>query len=86
MISMISIYKDYFKKYKFLFIMAVSCVIFEAICDLLQPTIMARIIDEGSLLNIWSGRLCNSKKPGGNLGKRGCYFYAQAGQDSTSSH
>jgi ATP-binding cassette subfamily B multidrug efflux pump len=41
------IYKPYFKKYKFLFIMAVSCVFFEAICDLLQPTIMARIIDEG---------------------------------------
>ena len=41
------IYKRYFNKYKFLFIMAVSCVFFEAICDLLQPTIMARIIDEG---------------------------------------
>jgi len=41
------IYKPYFKKYKFLFILAVSCVFFEAICDLLQPTIMARIIDEG---------------------------------------
>lgn len=42
-----SIYKKYFNKYKFLFILAVSCVFFEAICDLLQPTIMARIIDEG---------------------------------------
>ena len=41
------IYKRYFNKYKFLFIMAISCVFFEAICDLLQPTIMARIIDEG---------------------------------------
>lgn len=41
------IYKPYFKKYKFLFILAVSSVFFEAICDLLQPTIMARIIDEG---------------------------------------
>lgn len=41
------IYKRYFNKYKFLFILSVSCVFFEAICDLLQPTIMARIIDEG---------------------------------------
>jgi len=41
------IYKHYFNKYKFLFFMAVSCVFLEAICDLLQPTIMARIIDEG---------------------------------------
>lgn len=41
------IYRRYFKKYRFLFFTAVSCVFFEAICDLLQPTIMARIIDDG---------------------------------------
>jgi ATP-binding cassette, subfamily B, multidrug efflux pump len=41
------IYEGYFKKYKLLFLTAVSCVFFEAICDLMQPTIMARIIDEG---------------------------------------
>lgn len=41
------IYRRYFSKYKLLFITAVSCVFFEAVCDLLQPTIMARIIDEG---------------------------------------
>lgn len=41
------IYKRYFNKYKLLFITAVGCVFFEAICDLLQPTIMARIIDDG---------------------------------------
>lgn len=41
------IYKHYFSKYKLLFITAISCVFFEAICDLLQPTIMAHIIDEG---------------------------------------
>lgn len=41
------IYKRYFNKYKFLFITGVCCVFFEAVCDLLQPTIMARIIDEG---------------------------------------
>ncbi len=42
-----NIYKAYFKKYWFMFIIAVSCVFFEAVCDLLQPTIMARIIDDG---------------------------------------
>ncbi|MHB8061471.1 MAG: ABC transporter ATP-binding protein [Ruminiclostridium sp.] len=41
------IYKSYFKKYKVMFIVAISCVFFEAVCDLLQPTIMARIIDDG---------------------------------------
>lgn len=41
------IYKRYFNKYKLLFITGVCCVFFEAVCDLLQPTIMARIIDEG---------------------------------------
>lgn len=41
------IYKRYFNKYKLAFITAVTCVFFEAICDLLQPTVMARIIDEG---------------------------------------
>ncbi|MEQ8155442.1 MAG: ABC transporter ATP-binding protein [Clostridiaceae bacterium] len=41
------IYKRHFKKYKFAFLTAVSFVFFEAICDLLQPTIMARVIDEG---------------------------------------
>ena len=42
-----NIYKAYFKKYWLMFIIAVSCVFFEAVCDLLQPTIMARIIDDG---------------------------------------
>ncbi|TGE31783.1 ABC transporter ATP-binding protein [Desulfosporosinus sp. Sb-LF] len=41
------IYKHYFNKYRLSFIIAVSCVFFEAICDLMQPTIMAHIIDEG---------------------------------------
>lgn len=41
------IYKRYYSKYKNMFFMAVGCVLFEAICDLLQPTIMANIIDEG---------------------------------------
>lgn len=30
-----------------MFLTAISCVFFEAMCDLLQPTIMARIIDDG---------------------------------------
>jgi len=40
-------YRKYFNKYRTMFICAVSCVFFEAVCDLLQPTIMARIIDVG---------------------------------------
>lgn len=40
-------YRKYFIKYRTMFICAVSCVFFEAVCDLLQPTIMARIIDVG---------------------------------------
>ncbi|MFZ7121076.1 MAG: ABC transporter ATP-binding protein [Eubacteriaceae bacterium] len=45
------IFKTFIKKYKLLFGIAVSCVFFEALCDLLQPTIMARIIDEGIKFN-----------------------------------
>jgi len=41
------IYKRFWKKYKLLFILATSCVFFEAVCDLLQPTIMSHIIDNG---------------------------------------
>lgn len=41
------IYKRYFGKYKLMFFTAVTCVFLEVICDLLQPTIMARIIDDG---------------------------------------
>ena len=42
-----SIYKKYLTKYKFLFFTAIFCVFLEAVCDLMQPTIMARIIDDG---------------------------------------
>lgn len=42
-----SIYKRYFHKYRALFFCAVVCVFFEALCDLMQPTIMARIVDDG---------------------------------------
>lgn len=41
------IYKQYFRKYGLLFTVAVVCVFLEAMCDLLQPTIMAGIIDDG---------------------------------------
>jgi ATP-binding cassette subfamily B protein len=39
--------KKYMKKYKNPFFLAVACLIFEAICDLMQPTIMSKIIDIG---------------------------------------
>ncbi len=42
-----NLYKKYFKKYWLMFMFAVTCVFLEAVCDLLQPTIMARIIDDG---------------------------------------
>lgn len=41
------IYRRYWKKYGSLFLIAVVCVLFEALCDLMQPTIMADIIDNG---------------------------------------
>lgn len=41
------IYKKYFRKFRFMFLTAVSCVFLEAVCDLLQPTIMSHIIDDG---------------------------------------
>lgn len=39
--------KKYISDYKFLFWTGVLCVAFEGICDLLQPTFMARIVDDG---------------------------------------
>ena len=45
--NFMGIYKKYVKKYRFLFLMAVTFVFFEAMCDLLQPTIMSKIIDQG---------------------------------------
>lgn len=41
------IYWKYFNKYKYLFFAGVACVAMEAVCDLLGPTLMARIIDYG---------------------------------------
>lgn len=41
------IYRRYFKKYGVMFSAAVFCVFLEALCDLMQPTIMADIIDNG---------------------------------------
>ena len=41
------IYGKYFKKYKIPFLTAIFCVSCEAFCDLLGPTLMARIIDSG---------------------------------------
>ncbi len=42
-----SFLKKYIPKYWKLFCLAVACLTVEAVCDLLQPTIMARIIDHG---------------------------------------
>jgi len=42
-----NLYSKYFSKYKLPFLVAVFCVISEAICDLLVPTLMANIIDMG---------------------------------------
>lgn len=42
-----SLYSKYFKKYKFPFLIAIFCVAFEAICDLLGPTLMSKIINLG---------------------------------------
>ena len=40
-------YKKYIKKYGFLFSIAIVFLMIEAICDLLLPTILASIIDNG---------------------------------------
>ncbi|SHK27972.1 ATP-binding cassette, subfamily B [Hathewaya proteolytica DSM 3090] len=40
-------FKKYVKKYWKLFVLAVGCLSMEAFCDLLQPTIMSKIIDKG---------------------------------------
>jgi ATP-binding cassette subfamily B protein len=42
-----NIYKTYFGRYKIPFFAGVACVSCEAVCDLLGPTIMAKIINEG---------------------------------------
>ena len=39
--------KKYIGKYWKLFLLAVSCLTLEALCDLMQPTIMSKIIDVG---------------------------------------
>lgn len=42
-----NLYSRYFKIYKFPFLTAIFCVAFEAICDLLGPTLMSNIINAG---------------------------------------
>jgi ATP-binding cassette subfamily B protein len=41
------VFKKYFTAYRRPFYLAIACVAMEAICDLLGPTIMARILDQG---------------------------------------
>ena len=43
------IYLKYFPKYKVPFLIAVTCVALEAFCDLLGPTLMARVVNYGIL-------------------------------------
>jgi len=40
--------KPYWVKYKWLFLLSVTCVACEAACDLLQPRLMSRLIDDGA--------------------------------------
>lgn len=54
-----SIFKNYFGRYKFPFFAAVLCVSCEAVCDLLGPTIMAKIINEGIELSSIGNVLSN---------------------------
>lgn len=42
-----NLYGKYFRKYKFPFLAAIFCVACEAICDLLGPTLMSKIINMG---------------------------------------
>ena len=57
------IYMRYFTKYKYWFFIAVSCVALEALCDLLGPTLMSHIINNGIELGmiqnvyLWGGRM-----------------------------
>ena len=57
------IYMRYFTKYKYWFFIAVSCVALEALCDLLGPTLMSHIINDGLELGmiqnvyLWGGRM-----------------------------
>ena len=41
------IYLPYLKKYKLPFALAILCVALESVCDLLGPTLMSKIIDQG---------------------------------------
>ena len=47
----------YWRKYRVLFLLGVSCVLMEAVCDLFQPRLMALLVDDGamrgSLTDIW---------------------------------
>jgi len=42
-----NIYRKYFNKYKIPFFIGILCVCLETVCDLLGPTLMAHILDDG---------------------------------------
>lgn len=56
-------YGTYFQRYKVPFLIAITLVICESICDLLGPTLMAQIIDQGIAQNnmdqvlSWGGKM-----------------------------
>jgi len=45
----LAFFKKYWAKYKWLFILSVACVACEAVCDLFQPQVMSRLIDNGAV-------------------------------------
>lgn len=51
------LYGKYFNKYKIPFITAILCVALEAVCDLLGPTLMSKIINTGIARNSMSNVL-----------------------------
>lgn len=52
-----NLYTGYLKKYRLPFITAVLCVTFEAVCDLLGPTLMSHIINSGIEKSSWNAVL-----------------------------
>ncbi|MBQ9534405.1 MAG: ABC transporter ATP-binding protein [Clostridia bacterium] len=57
------VYRKYVSRYKYPMLIAMLCVSMEAVCDLLGPTLMARIIDDGirgssmELVRYWGLRM-----------------------------
>jgi len=50
----LNLFTGYLKKYRLPFLTAVICVTFEAVCDLLGPTLMSHIINNGIEKSSWN--------------------------------